>query len=132
MTNEITVAMEIARWVAIWHLIVALYLVAYSEVKTPFLMLIAVMKAGLGALIYLLVLEPAWVLEADWPLIGSVDGILLPLTLLLLGAVSVVLSWALWQLYEIGGPVGWLIGLVLGWVARAWDLIVRAWTAIRG
>lgn len=125
MTGEIPLAMEIAKWIAIWHLGVALYLVWYAEHKTPFLMGIALLKAALGTLIYLIVLEPEWVLETEWPFIGTVDGVLLPLALILLGAVSIVLTWALWQLYEFGGPAESAIRIVRRWVARLWNSIRR-------
>ena len=117
MTDEMTLAMGIAQAVAVWHLGVALYLVSFAEKKTPFLMAVAFVKALLGSCVYLIVLEP------DWAFLAAVNGLLLPLTLVLLGVISMLFTWLLWQLYELENPMGRLFGAFLTWIVKTRNTI---------
>lgn len=119
MTNEVTLAMWFAQAVAVWHLAVALYLIGFAEKKSLFLMVVALLKALLGTLIYLIVLEP------EWAFLGSFDGLLLPLALVVLGIISVVFTWLLWQVYSLDNPAKRLFRDMLSWIVGVRNAIRR-------
>lgn len=98
MTEHVTIAFHLAWLVAIWHMGVAGYLIFLAERDDPMLLVIALMKGLLGALIYVLVRDPWWAAHE------AVEGFLLPATLLLLCLFSVSVTWLIWQHFQLVSP----------------------------
>lgn len=99
-TEEVTWAMRLGTWVAVWHILVGLYLWGLPERASIVLRLIALVKFALGVMIYLLVRRPAWAVRAE-----LYDmGLLVPIAVGLLLLVSVIMTWLIWQAYELDPP----------------------------
>lgn len=100
MADEVTLAMTIAAWVAVWHLLIAGYLLAFAERVSKLLLVIGLVKALLGGAIYLVVREPPWAVRYAF---FTMD-ILLPITLALLLVFSFLVTIAIWTAYDLDRP----------------------------
>lgn len=98
MSEHITIAFHLAWLVGVWHMLVAGWLIFGNAENCWSLNLIALSKGTLGALIYVLVRDP------PWATIGMLEGILLPIALLMLLIFSVQITWVIIQVYELKNP----------------------------
>ena len=98
--SEVALAMVVAWWVAVWHMLVGGYLVFFAESRTPFLTIVGVIKGMLGAAIYLTVREPLWV-DTHAP---SAPEIILSVTLILLLVFSGLVTGLIWQAFDLDPP----------------------------
>ena len=98
--TEVTIAMVVAWWVGIYHMLIGGYLVFISEQRTPFILVTGLVKGLLGTLIYLVVRDPPWVIAY----IPWVPDILLPITLLVMFVFSVIVTVLIWLAFGLDSP----------------------------
>ena len=98
--TETTIAMVIAWWVAVYHMLIAGYLIFLSESRTPFLVIVALVKGTLGVAVYLTVRQPLW-MDVHAP---TLPEIILPITLLLILAFSVLVTRLIWETFDLDPP----------------------------
>lgn len=98
--TELPIAMIIAWWVGIYHMMIGAYLIFLSERRTPFLAVIGLVKGMLGVAIYLVVRDPPWI-NTHAP---TLPQLILPITLLLMLAFSVIVTWLIWALFDLDPP----------------------------
>ena len=98
--TEINIALIIAWWVAVYHMVIAGYLVFLSERREPFIMVTALVKGLLGTLVYLVVRDPPWVVRRfEWA--GDLS---LTLTLIVMFVFSVIVTILIWQAFDLLPP----------------------------
>lgn len=98
--TEVAIAMILAWWVAVYHMLIAGYLVFLSERRTPFVVITGVVKGSLGVAIYIVVRQPLWV-DTHTP---TVPEVILPLTLLIMLAFSVIVTGLIWRAFDLDPP----------------------------
>lgn len=98
--TEFTIAMVLAWWIAVYHMLIGGYLVFLSERRTPFIVITGVVKGSLGAGMYLVVRQPLWV-GTHTPLIPEV---ILPVTLLIMLAFSFIVTGLIWMAFGLDSP----------------------------
>lgn len=98
--TEVTIAMIIAWWVGVYHMMIGTYLIFISERRTPFLAVIGLVKGMLGAAIYLVVRQPLWV-DTHAP---TIPDLILPVTLLLMFVFSTLVTYLIWARFDLDPP----------------------------
>lgn len=98
--TEVAIAMIVAWWVAVYHMMIGGYLIFISERRTPFLVAIGMIKGMLGAAIYLVVRQPLWV-DAHAP---TIPELILPITLILMFVFSALVTYMIWTLFDLDPP----------------------------
>ena len=98
--TEFTIAMILAWWVAVYHMLIGGYLVFLSERRTPFIVITGVVKGSLGVGIYLVVRQPLWVGTYT----PSLPEVILPITLLVMLAFSFIVTILIWLAFGLDTP----------------------------
>lgn len=110
MSEEISLAMHIAAWIGVWHVLVGGYLVFFAERSSILLLFVGIVKGLLGASVYLTIRRPPWLSGYAW----YTSEILIPVTLTLLLLFSVLVTVAIWSAYDLDLPHRRLIHVLLG------------------
>lgn len=97
---EVEIAMIVAWWVSVYHMLIGGYLVFLTERRTPFLIVIGLVKGMLGAAIYLVVRQPLW-MDTHAP---TIPELIIPITLVLLFAFSAIATYMIWALFDLDPP----------------------------
>ena len=98
--TEITLAMSVAWWVGVYHMMIGSYLVFISERRTPFVLVTGLVKGLLGTLVYLVVRDPPWVItHIPW----IADTVML-LTLIVMFVFSVIVTILIWRAFDLVPP----------------------------
>lgn len=117
--TEVAIAMIVAWWVGVYHMVVGGYLVFISERRTPLLLVTGVVKGLLGAAIYLVIRQPLWV-SAHTP---TLPDVIVPVTLLILLVFSIIVTRIIWAAFDLDSPQDRVIELahcVTEWGERQW------------
>ena len=98
--TEVTLALVIAWWVAIYHMMIGGYLVFISERRSPFILITGLVKGLLGTMVYLVVRDPPWVVtRLPW-----FEDIGLTLTLLVMFVFSIIVTILIWRAFNLDPP----------------------------
>lgn len=96
--SDIPVSYTLAWLVAVWHLLIAGWIVFFAGQRTPLLTTMALVKGCLGGTVYILVRSPPW----RW--YNTLEWILLPIALVLMLAFSVLVTVLIWRAYQLDRP----------------------------
>ena len=98
--TEVTIAMAIAWWIGVYHMLIGGYLVFISERRTPFVVITGLVKGLLGAGIYLVIRQPLWFGTHAPP----IPDVILPLTLLIMFTFSAIVTRLIWSAFDLDPP----------------------------
>lgn len=96
--SELPVSTTLAWLAGLYHLLIAGYLVFLAEERSPLLTTLALLKGSLGGGVYILVTNPPWYGGS------TLEWLLLPLTLVLLLAFSILVTVLIFRAYGLADP----------------------------